>query len=344
LVSAQEMTKDELVAAYEKSFAKLQSWDITYAVGNVVNWDDWQSTSQQQFRWRKSGDVERKDMTEHMGYAAIIGLTAEDAKTYVPRQQYIRPSVHYTDGTNLWRLHGNPDKIEGITVFDQKGMHAEIHHSLARRSILSGFPYLTFEFAQFLDKQAFLLDEFTYSIPQILKEFRTEIIARKQNGNDIIITTRSYSPNEEADSRYFVQISFDSSVGYFPRQIVLPLGVPQFADGTVGDVFNYSVRDFVEYHTSADGAFFPVKKKLGVTSDINKLDGLEVTGRLAVSSITVNQPVDVPSVEIPPGVVVAVVEKVGEERKTTSYIWGEDNKPLKVLTQADYDAAEREQE
>ena len=98
------------------------------------------------------------------------------------------------------------------------------------------------------------------------------------------------------------------------------------------------MRDFVEYHSSEDGAFFPVKIESNGVSDINKLDTPIKFGKVAVSNIILNKPVDIPAIEpeFPPGLVVIVEEP----EKLTSYIWGEDGKPLKVLTQADYKAAE----
>lgn len=97
----------------------------------------------------------------------------------------------------------------------------------------------------------------------------------------------------------------------------------------------YRVRDFIQYHSSDDGAFFPVKITASQTDDINELEGLEIIGKTATLSIILNQPVEVPPLEFPPGAIV-VIEEEGE---FTSYIWGEDGKPLKVLTKADFEAA-----
>ena len=187
--------------------------------------------------------------------------------------------------------------------------------------------------AVIMRKEVLLLDRFTYWMPEILREFRTEIIDYKQDRDSIIITTRSYFPSAERNPKHFIQISFDSSVGYNPIQMVRP-----FTDDA-GEVQMYLIRDFIEYYSPEEGVFFPVKIEASVANDIDKLDERTTTGRMGVSSITVNKPVDIPPVEFPPGVVVAVVYESG---KTTPYIWGEDNQPLKILTRDDYRAAKRE--
>jgi len=325
LVPAQEMTTEELAAAYEKTFAKLQSWDISYASGHISNWDDWKFTGNQQHRWRKSGKIERAEMTKRIG------------------SESVPISVHYTDGTKQWWLRGDSDKAEGIDLLDQKGLHAEIN--LMTDVVFSAFPYHNFTFTLSIADR--IVDDSmygsTYSIAQILKDFRTKIIDRRQDGNATIITTRSYLPSAEKNSKHFIQLSFDSSVGYLPKQVVYPRRI---VSGKIGEEeipaepFYYTVNNFIEYHTSEDGAFFPVKISTCRTDDINKLDNLTITGKVAVSAINLNQPVDIPEIVFPPGVIVIVTEP--ETEKLTSYIWGENNKPLKVLTQADYDAAERE--
>jgi len=329
LVSAQEITKDELIAAYENSFASLHSFDVTYATGNIARWEDWKpkSTHQQQFRWRKSGDIERLDECEYIDDVVVSRDTDQGNGEESMVKMLIPAYSRYTDGSKYWRLYGDISKAEGIDLIDQKGLVAEIRF-LANDDILSAFPYRDFYFSLFSDehKQWCL-------ITQILKEFRTEIIDRRQNGNDTIVTTRSFPPSMGENSKHFVQISFDSSVGYMPRQLIFTFE----AKSTVGaGPLLYLVKDFVEYHVSEDGAFFPVKIQSCFTEDINKLEDRTVTGRVAVSSITVNQPIDVPAIEFPPGVIVVVDE--GPE-KFESYIWGQDNKPQKVLTEDDYKAA-----
>jgi hypothetical protein len=323
---AQEMTKDELASAYEKTFAKLWSWDITYASGHVSEWDGWKFSGQEQSRWRKSNNIERLDETKYNG--------GESVPT----------SAHYTDGSKKWWIYGDPGKAEGISLFDQKKLHAQINPKT--NSALSVFPYSTFKFTLNIGDRIVgdVLYTSTYTVAQILKDFRTEIIDRQREGNATIITTRSYLPSANENPKHFIQISFDSSVGYNPRQIAYPSNTVFAPTIPVTDqLFYYVVNDFIEYHTSEDGVFFPVKISTGLIDDINKLGNHGITGKVAVTSITLNQPVDVPEIVFPPGIVVIVEDPEAEER-LTSYIWGEDNKPLKVLTQADYDAAAEEYE
>ena len=332
-VFAQEITKNELVTAYKKNFASMRSWDVSYATGHISDWDGWKPkpTHQQQLRWRKSGDVERRDRSEYIGDVSVRSGGAEHgngAEETVVRMP-IRSSADYTDGTKWWRLYGDPSKAEGIDLIDQKGLHAEVS-PITRSSILSVFPYYNFCFSLFIDEY-----QQEYLLSQILEEFQTEIVDRKQGENGVIITTRSYLSSAKENPKHFIQISFDSSVGYQPRQLVFPLNTKTIEENVP---YRYVVNDFVEYYKSKDGAFFPVKIKSGATDDINKLDDLRISGKVAVSDITLNQPVDVPAIEpeFPPGLVV-IIEESG---KTTSYIWGDDGKPLKVLTSADYKVAE----
>jgi len=332
LVSAQGITIDELVAAYEKSFARLHSWDVTYATGHVSEWDGWEPkpARQPQIRWRKSGDIERHDRTEYVDDVPLMQHdTDQGDEKKSDRRITVPSSVDYTDGSKWWRLYGDLSKstAEDFDLLNQKGLVAEIRF-ITRGDILSVFPYYVFDFSLVIGER-----KQWYSITQILKEFRTEIIDRRQNGNDIIITTRSYLPSAKDNPKHFIQISFDSSVGYQPRQLIFPLNT----ETANGMNFFYVVRDFVEYHASEDGAFFPLKIKSSATENINKLDNLKTSGRIAVSSITINQPVDIPAIEFPPGLIVVVEE---EPEKFVSYIWGADDKPLKVLTDADYKAAE----
>jgi hypothetical protein len=102
----------------------------------------------------------------------------------------------------------------------------------------------------------------------------------------------------------------------------------------------YLVRDFVEYYHSEDGALFPIKIIGSVTQNIDLLTNLEPTGKVAVLDISLNKEVEIPPIEFPPGVVVAVQE--GEEH--ISYLWGKNNKPLKKLTSDDYELIKKEYE
>jgi len=333
LVSAQEMTKDELISAYEKSFANLHSWDIIYTAGHVAHWEGWKTkpnTNLQPSRWRKSGNIERRDSTEHVGDVPILrdGSNKRTVNEPVVMRDMLIPSyAQYTDEAKLWRFSGDLGRTENVDLLDERRGHGEIR-LMPDNAVWSEFPYHSFYFSLSIDK-----DE--YTIPQVLRELRTEIVDRKQNGNNIILTTRSYLPSASEDPKQFIQISFDSSVGYNPRQIVIPLDSE--IRRNVPSLPYYRVRDFIEYHASDNGAFFPVKIIASQTDDINKLEGLEPIGKTAALSIILNQPVDVPAIEFPPGAIV-VIEDAGNH---TPYIWGENNEPLKVLTEADYEEAAR---
>ena len=335
--SQEEMTLEELIVAHEKSFANLRSLDITYASGHVTLWDGWRPKPNadihnlQPTRWRKSGDVERKDRAEYVGDVPVFdGNNRRDANTPSTIQGVSVPQhAEYTDGSKLWRFSGDPNRTEHIGLLEPGKGFGEIR-PIPHHAILLGFPYYTFCLSLSIDNQI-------YSIAQVLRKFRTEIVDRKQTGNGLIITTRSYLPSVRNDPRRFIQISFDSSVGYFPRQIVVPFSADLGETDDVARIPYYGVRDFIEYHPSGDGAFFPVKMIRSQTDDINKLEDLEPIGKTAALSIVLNQPVDVPAIEFPPGAIV-VVEEAGE---FISYIWGEQNEPLKVLTQEDYEEAAR---
>ena len=339
LVSAQEMTVEELTAAYEKSFANLRSWDITYAAGHVSQWDGWKPKSDaglQPRRWRKSGSIERKDRVAHVGDVPILrnnNNRRDPQEPAVLRGVPIPQYAEYTDGSKLWRFRGDPSRTEFAGLLDEGRGTGEIRPiAHLPNAVLGSFPYGSFYFAQSIGKN-------TYSIAQILKGFRTEIIDIKNSGNGLVITTRSYLTDSKEDPRYFVQMSFDSSVGYNLKQIVCPLKavLGGATGGSLDKSFSYTVRDFVEYHSSGDGAFFPVKIVASLTDDIDKLENLGTIGKTSALSIILNQPVDVPAIEFPPGAIVVIEE----DEKYTSYIWDEGNKPLKVLTDEDYEAAAR---
>ena len=333
----EEMTLDEIISAYEESFANLRSLDITYASGHVTQWEGWMPKSStdipdlQPTRWRKSGDIERKDRAEHVGISSVLRRDNDQQDGQYPvviRDVQVPRYAEYTDGLRLWRFTGDPNRTEHIGLLEPGKGFGDIL-PIPHNAILLGFPYYSFRFSLSIDKQV-------YFIAQILREFRTEIVDRKQVGNGQIITTRSYLPSVNDDPRRFIQISFDSSVGYFPAQIVFPFNMV-LDETAIANTPYYGVRDFIEYHPSADGAFFPVKIIASQTDDINKLEGLEPIGKTAALSIILNEPVDVPAIEFPPGAIVVIEE----DEQHTTYIWGENNEPLKVLTEEDYEEAAR---
>ncbi len=330
-IHAEEITVDELISRYEATFTKLQSWDVTFATGPISLWDDWAPKHPQRLRWRKFGEFERKDVHEHFSLIPVFQKEGQETELKSPTKILISPQAEYTDGSKLWRFSGDPQNAKNLVdIIDQKGFHAEIRPVL-KENILWGFPYSSFNFSLLIGDRAYL-------ISQILREFRTEIISSQTIDDRTLITTRSYYPSsDDENTKNFVQISFDSSIGYSPRQIIFPVN---FGAQDVNVPIDYSVRNFVDYHSSENGAFFPVKIELCVTKNIEDLENPTMMGKLAVLDIKLNEPVEVPEIEFPPGVVVTV-EESGNFK---NYLWGEDNKPTKLLTTEDYEAAKKKYE
>ncbi len=336
--SQEAVTVEDIVSAYEKSFATLQSWDVVYATGHVSQWDEWKPKGLKKFRWRKTGKWERIDSEKLAGEAIprFGGASEEkaDHNSNGPDGTVSPPSVEYTDGTKLWRLSGEltAENLEGIDLLHQKGLHAEIR-PVERKDILLGFPYPHFLFSIIVDKRAYLL-------PQILRDFPTEIIKTEIKSGETLVTTRSYLVDSDTatKTKHFVQITFDSSFDYHPRQVVFPMltAVGQPKDDT-NEPFYYSVRDILDYRRADNGALFPMKINASVTDDIDKVTSLVALGKMAVLSAELNKPFEIPPIVFPPGVIV-VQEEAGQFK---SSIWGNDNKPLKELTTSDYEALEK---
>jgi hypothetical protein len=102
---------------------------------------------------------------------------------------------------------------------------------------------------------------------------------------------------------------------------------------------NYIVRDFVEYYQSVDGVFFPIKITSSLASDPAKTQNLKPSGKVAALSIKLNQPLEIPEIKFPSGTIVFVDNDTDSDSETNGYIWGDDNKPLKKLTDKDYESA-----
>jgi hypothetical protein len=320
-----EIDKEQLFMSYKRSFSKVHSFDITYAKGHVTHWDEWHFRLMEQTRWRKSGLNERVDRTKRTVHV-ILAEPKQDVVENHPQSTHVVIPVEseYTNGTKVWKLSGNLIENDKIDLLDQKGLHAEIQQ-ISSEDILRGFPYFDFSYS-------FILGKKTYSLEQIFTEFDTEIINCRQEINRNLITTRSFLQGKENNSNgLFVQITFDSSIDYLPRQIAFPVDINI-------DRGIYIVRDFIEYYHSEDGALFPMKITSSLTNNIVKLTDLEPKGKVAIINISLNKPIEIPEIEFPQGLVVSINDETG----LTSYIWGEDNKPLKKLTSEDYELVKKE--